>query len=69
MEEFTLNTIVETAKKNGFKKLIGEYIESPKNQMVQNHYENLGFKTENGKWILEIADYQPSEVNIKTKNN
>ena len=69
MEEFTLNTIVETAKKNGFKKLIGEYIESPKNQMVQNHYENLGFKTENGKWILEIADYQPKEVNIKTKNN
>ena len=69
MEEFTLNTIVETAKKNGFKKLIGEYIESPKNQMVQNHYENLGFKPENGKWILEIADYQPSEVNIKTKNN
>ena len=69
MEEFTLNTIVETAKKNGFKKLIGEYIESPKNQMVQNHYENLGFKSENGKWILEIADYQPSEVNIKTKNN
>jgi FkbH-like protein len=69
MEEFTLNTIVETAKKNGFKKLIGEYIESPKNQMVQNHYENLGFKPENGKWILEIADYQPKEVNIKTKNN
>ena len=69
MEEFTLKTIVETAKKNGFKKLIGEYIESPKNQMVQNHYENLGFKSENGKWILEIADYQPSEVNIKTKNN
>lgn len=69
MEEFTLNKIVETAKKNGFKKLIGEYIESPKNKMVQNHYENLGFKTENGKWILEIADYQPSEVNIKAKNN
>lgn len=69
MEEFTLNQIVETAKKHGFKNVIGEYIESSKNQMVQNHYENLGFKAENDRWIFKVADYQKQEVNIKTKNN
>ena len=68
MEEFTLNQIVKTAKNHGFKKIIGEYIESSKNQMVQNHYENLGFKAENGKWILELADYQEREIYIKTKS-
>lgn len=69
MEEFTLNQIVEIAKTHGFKNIIGEYIENSKNQMVQNHYENLGFKAENGKWILNIADYHQKEVHIKTKNN
>ena len=69
MEEFTLNQIIETAKKYGFKNIIGEYIESSKNQMVQNHYENLGFKAENDRWNLEVADYLEQKVNIKTKNN
>ena len=34
MENFTFNKIVEYAKKNGFKKIIGEYIETPKNKVV-----------------------------------
>lgn len=43
MENFTLNTIVNYARKNGFKKIVGEYIPTPKNQMVEDHYPNLGF--------------------------
>jgi len=43
MENFTLNTIVKYAKENGFKKVIGEYISTPKNKMVGNHYSQLGF--------------------------
>ncbi|MFT5248468.1 MAG: FkbH-like protein [bacterium] len=43
MENFTLNTILKYAKENGFKKVIGEYIETPKNKMVENHYQELGF--------------------------
>lgn len=44
MEEFIINTIIDTAKQNGYKKVIGEYIKTPKNSMVEKIYEKLGFK-------------------------
>lgn len=43
MENFVLNTIVKYARENGFNKVIGEYIASSKNEMVKDHYSNLGF--------------------------
>jgi FkbH-like protein len=43
MENFTLNTIFKFARENGFSKIIGEYIPSPKNKMVEDHYLNFGF--------------------------
>ena len=44
MEEFIVNKIVETAQKNGFRHIRGEYIPTPKNAMVKDLYENLGFQ-------------------------
>ena len=43
MELFTLDSIAEDAKKNGFTKIIGEYIPTKKNMMVKEHYPSLGF--------------------------
>ncbi len=43
MEEFIVNKIVETAASHGFKKIIGEYLPTPKNAMVKNLYETMGF--------------------------
>lgn len=43
MEHFTLNTIVDYAKANGYKRIIGEYLPTAKNKMVEHHYESLGF--------------------------
>jgi len=54
MENFTTSAIVALARKNGFKKLHGEYLPTPKNGMVKNHYHDLGFKNTTGKWSLEI---------------
>jgi FkbH-like protein len=68
MEDFTLNTIVETAKKHGFKNVVGEYLPTAKNQMVKDHYERLGFTEHNGQWILNVSEYQPKEVYIINKN-
>ena len=68
MEDFTLNTIVETAKNHGFKYIVGEYLSTAKNEMVKNHYENLGFTEKNNQWILEVENYQTKEVHITTKN-
>lgn len=43
MENFTLNIIVDYARSKGFKNIMGEYIPTPKNSMVQDHYTQLGF--------------------------
>ena len=47
MEEFIINTMVEIARDAGYKKVVGEYIKTPKNAMVADIYEKLGF-TPNG---------------------
>lgn len=67
MEDFTLKTIADLAKKQGYTYLIGEYIPTSKNQMVKDHYENLGFINKNDQWILNVNDYQPKEIYIKNK--
>ena len=68
MENFTLNTMVAYAKAKGYKKIIGEYIPTPKNKMVEQHYPNLGFSAipsgENSQFILDLESYSPRECYI-----
>ena len=72
MESFTLNTMVEAAKAKGYKKIIGEYIPTLKNKMVEQHYTRLGFKTiENtatARFELDVESYKPKECYINTKS-
>lgn len=63
MEDFILNKIVNFAKENGFRKLIGEYIPTPKNKMVENHYLNLDFVN------LNTDNEFKFELQIETYNN
>jgi FkbH-like protein len=69
MENFTLNTIVNYARGNGFKRIIGEYIATAKNKMVEGHYQNLGFTLlpDNVKllYILEVNSYINKECYIR----
>lgn len=44
MEEFIVNSMLQTAKENGFRTVIGEYLKTPKNAMVADIYEKLGFE-------------------------
>jgi FkbH-like protein len=70
MENFTLNVMAENAKKAGYKKIIGEYLPTAKNQMVKNHYLSLGFsRIENtdSQYELELDSYQPKECYINKK--
>ena len=67
MENFVLNTIVDYAKENSFSFLEGEYIRTPKNGMVENHYLDLGFKKDKELFILKIEAYKPKTTYIKTK--
>lgn len=72
MENFTLNTMVECAKQKGYKWIIGEYLPTPKNKMVEQHYHNLGFSPygespEETKYVLDVNTYQPRECYIIKK--
>lgn len=71
MENFTLNTIVRYAKENGFKQIIGEYISTPKNKMVENHYQELGFTllftNDQNLYVLKVDSYIDKECFIVTK--
>lgn len=70
MENFTLNTMVEYAKAKGYKRIVGEYIPTPKNKMVEMHYPNLGFSkigSESNKYMLDLTSYIPKECHITKK--
>ena len=71
MENFTLNTKVEKAKAAGYKKIIGEYLPTPKNNIVENHYTGLGFSPVEGAntalYVLNVDGYQNRECYIETK--
>lgn len=67
MEEFIINHVMETAKKNGFSKVIGEYIPTPKNAMVEKMYAKLGFEDlGNGKFEADVNHFVFNKTNIAT---
>ena len=68
MERFTLNEMVEIARSQGYKYIVGEYIATPKNGMVAAHYASLGFtqlESEPAKWILDVANYRTLDTAIR----
>lgn len=68
MENFTLNTMVEKAKAAGYKKIVGEYLPTAKNKMVEHHFPELGFSkiegAETALYELDVDSYQPRECYI-----
>ena len=71
MENFTLNTMVELAKAKGYKWIIGEYLPTPKNKMVEGHYLHLGFTpvadAPTAQYMLDVENYKPRECYIVKK--
>lgn len=67
MENFVLNTIVDFCKENGFEILKGEYIPTAKNEMVKDHYLNLGFEENDQFWTLKTSEYQEKLTYISKK--
>ena len=71
MENFTLNTMVERAKAAGYKRIVGEYLPTEKNQMVAEHYTQLGFApmkdSDTAQFELGVENYQPHACYIETE--
>lgn len=66
MEEFIANRIVDVSKENGFHKILGEYIRTPKNQLVSTLYSSLGFlPLEDNRYELNVDTYGYKKTYIK----
>ena len=73
MENFTLNIMVEHAIAAGYKRIIGEYLPTAKNVMVEHHYPDLGFKpitdAPTAQYVLDLNTYTPHDNYIKRIKN
>jgi len=67
MENFVLNTLVAFARESGFSQLKGEYIATQKNELVKDHYLNLGFEKQNEYWNLNLETYKDKKSFISIK--
>ena len=66
VEYLALNKIVEHAQNKHCKNIIGEFLPTPKNALVKDHYQELGFAFQgNGKWMINVEDYTPKVHYIK----
>lgn len=65
VENLALNEVVKAAAAMGCTKLVGEYIPTKKNKMVENFYPSLGFMEILEKlYGLDIAGYEDKDVKI-----
>ncbi len=68
MENFTLNTIIEYAREHAFQRIIGEYIPTSKNKMVESHYSELGFhsidRSDRNLYFLNVDSYEEKNCYI-----
>jgi FkbH-like protein len=68
VEEAVLGEIANNARKNDIKGLIGRYIPSGRNKLVQDHYKKLSFQhiQDDGKdgaeWLLDIQSFEASDL-------
>lgn len=67
LENLVLNTLVNYTREKGYEFLRGEYIPTPKNALVEDHYLNLGFKKDGNSWLLSLSDYQDKKTLIKSE--
>jgi len=71
IQEAALAHLVAAARDEGAERIIGLYIPSAKNRMVEDHYEKLGFAREGDlaeggtRWVLAIEAYSPPELPMR----
>lgn len=66
MEEYIMNALWKAAVEAGLKKVVGEYIASPKNGMVKDIYEKMGFiPIEDNRFVMDVDNYKAGDCKIK----
>lgn len=75
VESAVLNELAAAAKASGAKQLMGQYLPTARNQLVEDHYAKLGFTLVERRgdgateWKLDIATYQPAEVEMQIERD
>lgn len=67
MEDFILNTMANLARANSFSLLKGEYIPTPKNGLVKNLFQELGFEKKEEFFFGDVTSFQNRECFISRK--
>jgi FkbH-like protein len=68
VEQYAMNRIFEYAREGNFERVVGRYIPTAKNVMVEGFYRQFGFEQtstaagEGVEWSLETRRYVPQEV-------
>lgn len=68
VEDEILNALVDRLRGRGAKRLMGEYIPTPKNGLVKDLYQKFGFSFvdgkagENTRWLLELTNFARRET-------
>ncbi|MCE5190078.1 MAG: HAD-IIIC family phosphatase [Eubacteriales bacterium] len=68
MEEFIINNIIKMAEENGSSRVFAEYIETPKNGMVAEFYQRMGFAKVGTKFYADISTFKTCKTSIKEEN-
>lgn len=65
MEEFIADKMIQTAKEAGYSRVIGEYLPTAKNKMVEMLYPQMGFEPiGEGRYCADVNQYQPHRLEI-----
>ncbi len=65
VEKFVLNQIVDFVQQADGDTIIGERIPTKKNELVKDHFKNLGFMEDKSKWYLKVNNYTEIKTEIK----
>jgi len=75
LEEAIFSELIHSAKGKGIDTIIGTYIPTNRNNLVKDHYRNLGFslieekKDQSCIWSYCVADYIETEIPIKIERS
>ncbi|WP_437481444.1 HAD-IIIC family phosphatase [Sorangium sp. So ce1014] len=67
LESFVLNALVDRARREGYATIVGEYVPTKKNELAKDHYKTLGFYPRDGRWHLDVRDYELRTTFVHSK--
>lgn len=66
VEEYIINKLVDIANENGYKEIVGEYIRTPKNNIVADVYGKMGFRrTDESFFVADVNTYKKRKTFIE----